>query len=249
MLQKSRLFFKRNGSTILTCIGAAGVVLTTVLAIKATPKATQLLEEARDEKGEELTNTEVLLTVGPAYIPTVVAGASTITCIFGANILNKRQQAALTSAYALLNSSYTEYKNKVVEMLGEEANEEIEAEIAKDAYAKSDIVVDEGKELFYDSFSGRYFESTKIRVKEAEYFLNRDLIMRDYVYLNEWYDYLDLELVDGGWELGWSTGNCMAMYWQPWIDFGHSKTTMDDGMECTIISFWQEPIMDFEDYC
>lgn len=249
MLHNMRLFFKRNGSTILTTIGVAGVVATTILAIKATPKATQLLEEAREEKGEELTNTETILTVAPVYIPTMVVGASTVTCILSAQVLNKRQQAALTSAYALLHSSHQEYKNKVIEMLGKEANDEINAEIAKDKYKDQDIVVSEGQELFYDTFSDRYFESTKSKVKEAEYFLNSDLIMRDYVYLNEWYDYLDLELVDGGWELGWCTGNCMSMYWQQWIDFGHSQVTMDDGRECIAINFWQEPIMNFEEYC
>lgn len=45
------------------------------------------------------------------YIPTAAFGLSTIACIMGANALNSRKQAALTSAYALINQSYKEYKD------------------------------------------------------------------------------------------------------------------------------------------
>lgn len=249
MLHKTTLFFKRNASTILTCIGGVGVVTTSIMAVKATPKAVMLLEEAEREKEEKLTKLETAIVAAPVYIPSVLVGVSTIACIFGANMLNKRQQAAITSAYALLNTSYAEYKNKVIEMVGEEGHAEIQAEIAKDNYDEN-IKVSEGSELFYDTYSGRYFESTKYKVKEAQYQLNRDLIMRDYIYLNEWYDYLDLEHVDGGWDAGWCSAICYDMYWQLWLDFSHSKTILDDGRECTIIDFFQPPILveDFEDY-
>lgn len=245
----SKLYFKRNGSTILTCVGGIGVIVTAVLAAKATPKAMLLLEEAKEEKGEDLTKTEKVVVAAPAYIPTVLVGVSTIACIFGANVLNKHQQAVLTSAYALLDTSFKEYKNKVNELYGEDIDQEVRNEIAKDKYKDTDIVVSEDKHLFYDSYSGRYFESTLFKVQQAEYYLNRDLIMRDYAYLNEFYDYLGIEGVEPGWNLGWSTGNCMSMYWQQWIDFGHSKVTMDDGLECTVVTIFQEPILNFEEYC
>lgn len=246
MLNKTKVFFRSNGSTILTWIGAAGVVATTVLAVKATPKAIRLVEKAQEEKGDELTNKEVVLTVGPAYIPAVVVGVSTITCIFGANVLNKRQQAALTSAYALLNSTYKEYRNKVTEMLGEEANDEIDAELAKDKIVDID---DANKEqLFYDVFSDRYFESTLFKVQQAEYYLNRDLVMQDWAYLNDFYGYLEIDPVDDGDVVGWSTGACLAAYWQPWVDFNHEKKVTENGEECIHVRFWQEPFADFENY-
>ena len=39
------LFIKKRGPEILTGIGIAGMVTTTVLAVKATPKAMQLVKE------------------------------------------------------------------------------------------------------------------------------------------------------------------------------------------------------------
>ena len=113
LLFKSKVFLKSNSSTILTCIGGVGVVATVVTAVKATPKAMALIEEAKEEKGDDLTKVETVITAAPAYITTAVLGVSTLVCIFGANALNRRQQAALTSAYALLDNSYKEFKAKV----------------------------------------------------------------------------------------------------------------------------------------
>lgn len=248
IFSKSQVFIKRNGSTILTVLGGVGVVATSVLAVKATPKALYLLKQAEEEKGEELTTFETIKVAGPTYIPTIMTGVTTIACIFGIDVLGKRQQASLASAYALLDTSYKEYKAKVKKMLGEETDKAIKTEIAKDKYDGKDISISEGKELFYDSFSGRYFESTKYKVQEAEYYLNRDLIMRDYATINEFYDYLDIPHIEGGDDLGWSTAMNFEAYWQIWIDFGHHKAVMDDGLECTIITIFAEPTLDWNDY-
>ena len=72
---------KKNAPTILTCIGAAGVVTTTVMAVKATPKALEILKDAEEEKGEKLTKWEKINVAGPVYIPAVITGAATIALI------------------------------------------------------------------------------------------------------------------------------------------------------------------------
>lgn len=247
LMHHSARFVKRHASTILTCIGGAGVVATSVLAVKATPKALTLLEKAREEKGEDLTKTEAIKIAGPAYIPAVLVGVSTIACIFGANALNKRQQAALISAYALLDSSYKEYRNKVGEIYGEEADMKIKTEIAKDKYDE-DLTVEPGNELFYDDFSGRYFETTMENVIHAEYLLNRNLIRDSYVCVNQFYDQLKIEPIPGGDELGWAANEMHERCWSAWIDFHHEKVVMDDGLECYILTMDCMPYADYEDY-
>ena len=133
---KTQRYTKKNASTILTCLGALGVVGTTLSAIKATPKAIELLDNEEDMKierdGQYLTNFEKALVVAPVYFPTILFGTATITCIFGANMLNKKQQAVLTSAYAYLNSSFNEYKDKVKAIYGEDEEKRVREEIAKD---------------------------------------------------------------------------------------------------------------------
>lgn len=248
LLNHSKLFLKRNSSTILTCVGGAGTIATAVLAVKATPKAMKLLDHAKKEKGEDLTKVEMVKVAWKPYIPAVITGVSTLACIFGANILNKRQQAALTSAYALLDNSYKEYKKKVGELYGEDADQRIREEIAKDKYVEEDISVSDNKQLFYDQFSGRYFESTAADVIRAEYEMNRRLSTFSGAYLNEFYELLGIPAVNYGDHLGWSGAEIYDMCWESWLDFIHEKVIMDDGLECMIISFSIDPTFGFEDY-
>lgn len=248
VLARSQKFVKRNSSTILTCVGGVGVIATSVMAVKATPKAMQLLEEAKQEKGEDLTKLEIVRVAGPAYIPAVLVGVSTIACIFGANALNKRQQAALMSAYALIDNSYKDYKKKVDELYGEGSNKEITTAIAQDKYDKENIQSEEGKELFYDAFSGRYFHAHRNTLREAEYQLNRDLQLDGSVYLNEYFDILGLEQTDYGEYLGWSICQLSEMYWCTWLEFDCQKVVLDDGLECYVIETPYEPIPDFDEY-
>jgi hypothetical protein len=161
--------------------------------------------------------------------------------------LNKRQQAALMSAYALLDNSYKEYRNKVEEMLGKDADSQIREELAKDKYQPVEKQ-DDDLLLFYDEFSERYFESTMEDVLNAEYEINHLLAQDCGVYLNEFYDLLGIDTVDYGDYLGWSSFELVETYWYCWVEFEHQKITMDDGRECYIISMLKEPTFDFENY-
>ena len=249
LLRQSQLFLKRNGSTILTCLGGAGVVATAVLAVKATPKALAQIDAAKEEKGEDLTKLEMVTVAGPAYIPAIITGTATLACVFGANVLNTRQQASLMSAYALLDSSFKDYKNKVKELYGAEADIQITEDIVRDKYEEQEIVMeDSNKQLFYDKFSERYFESTLERVLDAQLKLNRMLAEGFGAYLNEYYELLGLDVVNYGDFLGWSPIELTETYWVCWVDFVHQKVVMDDGLECTIIEIVQEPTFDFENY-
>ena len=247
-------FVRRNASTILTFVGAAGVVATAVMAAKESPKAFSLLEDAKEEKGEDLTKLEKVKIAGHVYIPSVITGAATIACIFGSNVISKHQQETLMSAYALLDSSYREYKKKTDELYGEEAGKHIRGEIAKDKYTGDDSILDDSKELFFDFYSGRYFESTKESVMWAQYETNRAMYVNGAVCLNEYYELLGLDNKPEYEEIGWSCGQLEEMYWHPWIEFDYEKTVIDEeyehseGIECTIIHLPMEPFMGYLDY-
>lgn len=239
---------KRQGPAILTCVGSIGVVVTAALSAKKTPKAMRVLEEAKKKKGEDLTKQEIVKTAGPVYIPAILTGAATIACIVGAHKLNRKQLAALASAYALLDRSYKEYKGKIDEVLGEGTNDQIQEEIAKDKYKETDISVENGLELFYDEFSKRYFKATAVTVQYAEYSINRDIHLQGWATLNDFYKYMKVPPIDGGDELGWSEGMNYDYYWQSWVDVGHSRFKLDDGTECCRIVLYQEPNLGFDEY-
>lgn len=251
----ARLFVKRNASTILTCLGGVGVVATTITAVKATPKALRLIEDAEKEKGEKLTKWEKITTTKMCYISTIGFGMATIACILGAGFLNQRKQASLASAYALLDQAYKDYRRKTIELYGEEQDREIMNAIAiekaedigvRGGYLGTtcDLALEENDgepQVFYDEHSGRYFESTIEQVLTAEYHLNRNYILRGYSYLNEFYEFLGIEETDYGFVLGWAP-NDEGMYW---IDFNHRKLESDEGKDVYVIEMPFEPTYDF----
>ena len=53
LIQKVGQALKKASPTILSCLGALGVVATAVLAVKATPKALERIEDAKEAKGPE----------------------------------------------------------------------------------------------------------------------------------------------------------------------------------------------------
>lgn len=228
-------FFKRNSATILTVVGAVGVVATTVSAVKATPKAIEVLEKAEEEKGEKLTTIEKIKVAGPAYIPSAVIGMSTIACIFGANAMNKRQQASIMSAYAFLDASYKEYKNKIKDVYGDEANKKVAAEIAKDHVGDYVGMPEEDDEerIFIDMATLKYFSSTPEKVLKGFDCFNETLAIRGYASVNELYELIGAEPFDLGYEVGWSRSMFNLNYEQrePEVIFTLEMQTLDDGME------------------
>lgn len=253
-------YLRRGSPTILTCLGAAGVILTSVTAVRATPKALQKIKQDsrinHDGDPDAYTRVEAFRSAWTYYIPASAIGAATIVCIFGANILSKRQQAAITSAYALVNNAYQDYTKKVKELYGEETHQKIIDSIVKenceDIYIStpgicgtSSLDFDEhdpaDNRLFYDSFSKRYFESSVIRVLEAEYHLNRNLFFGKYTCVDSFYELLELEPIEGGEYLTWPPEDGIE-----WIDFDHHKTVLEDGLEVYVIEFVFPPRLSTE---
>ena len=248
LVYQSKRFFKRNGSTILTCLGGAGAVATTIMAVKATPKALSLIEQAKEEKGEDLTNMEIVQVAGPSYIPTIAVGIGSLACIFGANMLNKQKQAALTSAYAYLNSSFNEYKDKVKAIYGEDGEKRVREEIAKDKYIQQSMPESSEEMLFFEEYSGRYFECTLFDLQNAMYKLNRLFALEGYVNLNDFYDYVGLPPAEVGAVLGWSGLKCWEVCNKAWIDIKWDDMELPDGVVAQAIRFPISPSDDYEEW-
>lgn len=251
-------YLKRQSPTILTCMGAVGVVATAVTAVKATPKAMVLIQQERmykfhriqteggdTEEVAQLAPLEMVRVAWKCYIPSIAIGTATIACIFSANVLNKHQQAVVTSAYMFLEQSYKEYKNKVAELYGENANSHIRGEIVKDKYTPSDFSQIGDTLIFYEEHYGKFFERTMLEVQDAEYQLNRKFVLDGEASVNDFLELLDLPKTEIGDSLGWSLEAGCAFYGYSWIDFEHELIQMDDGMECYVINLPNEPTIGY----
>lgn len=239
---------KRASPTILSCIAAIGTVATAVLAVRATPKAIDYIQmnTGYDHDGvmEAPSKEEIVKATWKNYIPAVTVGLGTIVCILSANGLNRKQQATITSAYVLLENAYKEYKNKLKDIYGEETDTEVRKAVAKDNYTGDPDVTD-GKLLFYDEYSNRYFERTMEEVIDAEYHLNREFILEGDVKLNKFYELLGLPGTDLGAVVGWDSESAAAFFGYQWIDFEHDLVVMDDGLECYIVHMPFAPTREF----
>lgn len=242
-------FLRKASPTILTGLGVIGVVGTAVLSVRATPKAMARIKVRKDElETDKLTPQELIETTWKCYIPPVLVGISTITCIIGIGVLDRRNQAALTSAYAMINQSYKQYRQAAKKVYGADADDKIHAEIAKDAmitdgcwgYQTYNMDMDTESEriLCYDMFSKRYFNTTMAAVINAQYHINRNLHLRGYCSLNEYYEFLGINGIDFGNEMGWDLQDIFEGG-EVWLDFDNRKTTLEDGLECVIISGYE----------
>lgn len=81
----------KHSPEILTGVGIAGMVTTTVMAVRATPKAIQLLdEEKRRQHENKLEPMDVVKTAWKCYIPAAVTGTVSVACLIGASSVNAR---------------------------------------------------------------------------------------------------------------------------------------------------------------
>lgn len=240
------ILLKKHSPEILTGIGVAGMVTTTIMAVKATPKAILLINEKEvEERVEKLTPVETVKTVWKCYIPAAVTGVLSIACIIGASSVNAKRNAALATAYTLSETALKEYKDKVLETVGEKKENEIRAAIAKDKLEKDPVVQAEvidtgtGKTLCYDALSGRYFRSDIDKIRRAEYELNRQLLTEGYISLNDFYYEIGLDSIKVGDKLGWNVKQ------ERYIDVNFGSALTTDQMPCLVIDFNVAPVYDY----
>ena len=238
-------WIKQNGSTILTCLGAGGVIATTALAVKATLKARDACLDAQVEmERDKLTKSEIVWISLPAFIPTIAVGTGTLVCIFGANVLSRRQQAALASAYTALASSFEAYRDKVETLCGPGTNAAIDKAIKQE---KQDILDDrppwDEVQTFYLEGCDKptFFERTMEQVMNAEYHINRNFQLKGQVTFNEFREFLGLDPEEGGNDVGWDDYIGEVAFGYRWIDFNHRYFETDDGLTVCSIDMPFEP--------
>ena len=138
--KKIPIAIKKHSPEILTGVGIAGMIAGTVLAVKQTPKALELMGEKKEELGEEkLTVIEVVKTTWRCFLPIVVIDTISIICLIGADSVNLKRNTALMTTYALSETALKEYKDKAIEIVGEEKNKEIIDAVAKDKISQNPV--------------------------------------------------------------------------------------------------------------
>lgn len=241
----------KHSPEILTGVGIAGIFTTVVLAVNATPKALELIEEEKKLKKEEtpdaddvkLTKTETVKMAWKPYIPAAISGVVSIGCIIGANSVHARRNAALYSAYKLSETALMEFKDKAVEVVGEDKVKNIKQKIAEDKVdqqpvSNSEVIITEkGNVLCLDSVSMRYFKSDIETIKRSVNILNKRLLNEMYISLTDLYMEIGLSPTSISDDLGWNIDDD--------FDISFSSTIADDGTPCIVLDYHVAPRYDY----
>lgn len=234
-------FLTRNAGIILTGASVLGVVATAVVASRDTVKAIRIVNDISEDERNVKT---VIKSTWHCYIPTVLTAAATVACVISGHATSVKTQKGLISAYTMLDRGFKEYREKTVEIYGEDADRKIREAILNGKAVNIPFSTGEG-ELFHDFYSGRYFESTMEAVYRAEYELNLLYHRYGYATLNEFYDILGLSPVDGGDEIGWSMDASNQFYGYDSIEFENERVILDDGLQANCIVMLYPPTADF----
>jgi hypothetical protein len=228
-------FMKDHSPTILTAVAIAGSVTTTVLAVKATPQAVERLNKASEKKyqanpdggpgSSRLTVWETIKVAYPVYIPAVAMTAVTIGCIVSANSINTRRNAALLGAYALTETAFKEYQDKVTSEIGQNKERKIRDELVVDQMRKNprdfhnEMVVLNGTEQWcYDVPSGRYFKSDMESIRKAQNEINAEAIRNMWATQTQFYDMIGLRSNGMSDEFGWSGDKQLEVHFVAHLD-------------------------------
>lgn len=241
IIKSAARLLKTNSSKILIGAGIAGMITAVVTAVEDTPKAIECIENAKKEKGEELTKTEIVKASWKCYIRTVIFTGVSATCIIVGTVQQSRQHAALMAAYSLLESSSRDYHNKVVEMVGKDKDDEIQEAVSKDKAKKistknTEHIVSSGTgdELMIDQCSGRTFYGDPHEIRRLLVDINYQLFSEDWISLNEVYYTIGLDGIPLGNAVGWRVERGPV---EPKFVAGLT----DDDKPCVVLSFKEMP--------
>ena len=249
--ERIKAFWFRNGGTICT-IGAVGGLATTVyLAVKATPKAMKLIEEA-DAK----TPTDKIKVAYKQYIPTVIAFSATAALIVMAHANEKKQLDSVLALYAMSRDSLTAFEKEASKYLSTDNLEEIyntsdteEVDRYKmpDKIELSSIGENWGVTVL-ESLTGRYFRTSNSAIEQAEKLLNKRLDEAGMASLNDFYGYLGIHQTDLGNMLGWNQNEIKDRYNIEHVVFYHNSGLTDGDYPILVIRYQVDPIYLFDEY-
>lgn len=261
--RKTKQVVSDNTPAILTVVGIAGTVASTVLAGRAGYKSgykiatedlvglgmiTQVDQERLKEgvkvPHQDDRNKYVAKTTWKLYLPSAITGVGTIASIAAAHRIGTNRTAALAAAYTITDRAFSEYKSKVVENLGEKKEKtEIQDKIMQDRMDKSGdrsnlVVVSNNDVLCYDAFTDRYFQSSMEALKKAQNDTNYEILHNMYVSLSEFYDRVGLAHTGFSDEIGWNSDNK--------LDLQFSSVMTPDQRPALAFSFRVDPVRTFD---
>lgn len=244
---KTKLTVKKYSPEILIVVGVVGTVTSAVMACRATMKLDSVLAEGKsnidavhdyveshgysdeyseDDVKKDLTigYTKAAVQVTKLYAPSVILGTLSITAILTSNNILRKRNISLAAAYAAVNTSFKEYRGRVVDRFGKEVDRELRYNIkAKeietavvDENNKATTVtetvktpdpstIDDTAKIWYEGQPGwsKDPEFNLMYLKKQQAYATDLLKHQGYLFLNDVYEILGFPKTAAGQQIGW----------------------------------------------
>lgn len=227
---------RSSSPTILFGAGVVGVVSTVVLASRATLKLEEVLEETNQklvdvrslehssyseqdrQKDKAILYTDAVMKIARLYGPAIVVGTISIGCLAGSHRILTRRNAALGAAYAAVEKGFKEYRERVVEELGEEKDKEflhgtrtVTVKDEKTGKKTKKKVLGDGKNIgpyavIYDELNPHWQDfpdHNKTFLDIQQRWANERLRAHGFLFLNDLYEALGFPRTAAGQIVGW----------------------------------------------
>ena len=169
------------------------------------------------------------LKVAKLYAPAAALGAISLTCILASHGIIRKRNTALAAAYTAVDSSFKDYRKRVVDRFGEELDRELKYDI-KAKEVEEVVVQEDGTEAVVPkkvnvvegidgtSEYARFFdewcigwtkdaEANLVFLRNVERWANQRLESKGHLFLNELYDALGIPRTKAGQIVGWVFNN------------------------------------------
>ena len=269
VLSKTKFKLQKHQPEIMVVGGVIGGVVAAVMACRATTKASEVLAESKDRleqintvandsdvtddvySEEDHKRDLAIVYVQTAgnlvklYAPAVILGGLSIASILGGhNILQKRNMA-LAAAYATLNTTFKDYRDRVVDRFGkdveyqirhnlkaEEITEKVEdPETGKTKKVKKTVLVrgddehERGYSRLFDAACDNWCNDANLNrsfLSGAQNYFNDRLHAIGYVFLSDVYSYLHFRETPESRVVGWRLNGDGDGF----VDFGFDQDDM-----------------------
>ena len=282
----NKLKFKvvKHSPELLIGAGVVGVIGSTILACRATLKIDEVLDKTKEtvelihqnrddetvvdyteedaKKDLTIVYTTTALDLAKLYLPSLMLGTMSVTCILASQNILRKRNVALTAALTTTTESFKKYRNSVVERYGERVDYELKHGI-KAEKINTTVVDENGKEKTkketvdvareidqYSEYS-RFFddgctgwskdpEYNLMFLKSNQQYANDKLVAQGYLFLNDVYDMLGIPRSKAGQIVGW-VYDPVNPVGDNYVDFGifdvHKQNSRDfvNGYERTIL--------------
>lgn len=234
---------RHDKTMILNLLAVVGVISTAVLTHLGTKK--YILSETPNNTKDKVKK------VVKCYGPTAVTVGATIGCIFASDKIHMADKVSLTASLLTTQQNYSNLRTGV-DKLDDDTRKKVLKNVADKKVPKDVFIERTDEKLFWEEYSGKFFTTTIDKVLQAEYAFNKHLSIVGYASINEFLEYLGVDPIPTGNNLGWSVyeGYYGEQAVNPWVDFSHQKMETDDGEGGTIeyyyLSYSNQPEINYD---